>query len=177
MNPRTRSGLVLLTLVAAVGASIASSSPSAGGDISGGDGPFNVHLDADSPDSSASIEALLETTGTLGEAGGEVGLSVTFAAGSSGQVRSSVTSLATGATNEHDVFDPDAEQSFRIAIPAFEGCAGTSCGETFEVRFERLEADVTNALSLEWSVDGVASVVEAVDGEAPDGTLTFTVEP
>lgn len=173
----TRRLLILAALAAGGVATIASSVPVPAADISGGDGPFAVTLKADVPESSSSVGAVLETSGVL-EAGGEVGLSVTFPTGSAGQVRSSVTSLATGEANEHDVFDPEGEPSFRIAIPAFEGCVGTSsCGESFAVRFERLEADVTNDLSLEWSIDGLASTEDDADGSSPDGSLIFTVEP
>jgi hypothetical protein len=68
----------------------------------------------------------------------------------------------------------------QIGIQAFEGCTGTTtCGETFTVRFDRLEGEVTTKLDFDWSVYGFVSTIEAAAdsgvGETEPGTLEFEI--
>jgi hypothetical protein len=170
-----RTALVAPAVIAGLVAS-AASAPVDRADVTGAAGPFQVRLDENAPEAFLKVDAELDLESVLEAGSGEVRLTVDFPSGSVGQVLCGLASLTTGAATDTDVFDPDGQSSVSIAIGAFGGCEGPGfCGEDFEVRFERLEAEVTNPLTLEWTIEGFVSTLED-DAGASGGTLVFTVE-
>lgn len=161
--------------VVAVGlvASLAST-PSTGDGVSGASDTFTVLLDADTPDLEQRVTATLNAGVQIG-ADGEIGVTALFDDSDVGQLNVTITSDTTGESNDTAVLDPVAQPQATVGIPAFAGCDGLSaCEEALILRFERLEADVTNDLEFEWELDGFVSILDA---EAENvGTLTFTTE-
>ena len=106
---------------------------------------------------------------------GQIDLTALFDDTDVGQVNISIASDQTGEVQEAPVLDPAAQPEVSVGIAAFIGCDGLSlCNEDLVLRFDRLEADVTNELEFEWELDGFVSIL---DEEAEQiGTLTFTPE-
>ncbi len=165
---------VALVAVAVGLVASAASTPSVGDGVSGSSDTFVVLLDEGTADFEQRVLASLNAGVEIG-ADGEIELTALFDDGDVGQVNLVITSDTTGQNNETAVFDPLAQPEVTTGIPAFEGCDGLSpCEEELIIRFERLEADVTNDLEFEWQLDGFVSILDA---EAENvGTLTFTPE-
>lgn len=163
----------LLAVAVALGAS-AASTPSVGDGVSGASDTFTVLLDGAQPDFEQRVLASLNAGVEIGS-DGEIGLTAFFDESDVGQVNLVITSETTGEGSDTAVFDPLAQPEVTTGIAAFAGCDGLSaCEEELVIRFERLEADVTNEIEFEWQLDGFVSVLDA---EAENiGTLTFTPE-
>lgn len=173
-NSRPRPA-ALLAIAAGLMAS-AASTPSAGDGVSGASDRFTVLLDASTPDVEQRVRASLNAGVAIGS-DGDIGLTAFFDDGDVGQVNLNITSDTTGEVGETAVLDPAAQPEVSVGIPAFAGCDGLSpCEEELVIRFERLEADVSNALELEWELDGFVSLLDAEEAETVDSTLTFTPE-
>lgn len=154
----------------------AASTPSAGDGVSGASDTFVVLLDGSTPDFEQRVVATLNAGVAIGS-DGDIGLTALFDDGDVGQVNLSITSETTGEVGDTAVLDPAAQPEVSVGIPAFAGCDGLSlCEEELIIRFERLEADVTNELEFEWELDGFVSILDAEEAETVDSTLTFTPE-
>lgn len=165
---------IWLVVAVAVAASVASTGAPGDG-ISGASETFAVVLDESTPDFEQRVTALLDAQVQVAQ-DGQIGLTALFDDADVGQVNLSITSDTTGELGETQVLDPIAQPEVSVGIDAFVGCDGLSpCEEALIVRFERLEADVTNELEFEWELDGLVSVLDA-DADAALGTLTFTAE-
>lgn len=172
MRPSPATMLVVLAALVAA----AASSPADDSGVSGASSTFDVSLTAESPSFEQRVTALLDAQVAIAE-DGQIGLTALFGEDDIGQVQLSLVSETTGEPSEAAVLDPVAQFEVTIGITAFAGCDGLSpCKETLLVRFDRLEADVTNDLDFEWELDGYVSIADpdaTVDGNA---TLTFTAE-
>ena len=154
----------------------AASTPSTGDGVSGASSTFDVSLTADSPSFEQRVTALLDAQVAIGD-DGLIGLTALFDDADVGQVELSLVSETTGETNETSVLDPIAQPEVSIDVTAFAGCDGLSpCQEDLVIRFDRLEADVTNDLDFEWELDGFVSIVDPDATVETNGTLTFTLE-
>ena len=167
------SPLAVLAILAGLLAS-AASTPSTGDGVSGASSSFEVSLTTDTPDFEQRVTALLDAQVAVGE-DGQVGLTALFDDADVGQVQLSLVSDTTGKASETSVLDTLAQPSVSIGIAAFAGCDGLSlCAEDLVIRFERLEADVSNDLTFEWELDGFVSILDADGASETSGTLTFT---
>lgn len=166
---------ILLVVAAGLVAS-AASTPSVDDGVSGASETFTVLLTGASTSAEQRVIASLNPGVQIG-ADGEIGLTALFDDGDVGQVNLSIASETTGEFSDAPVLDPVAQPEVSVGIPAFAGCDGLSaCEEELTIRFERLEADVTNDLEFEWELDGFVSILDA-DAEAENvGEITFTPE-
>ncbi len=161
----------MLALAAGVAGTVASD-PLPPGDISGSAGPITVTLDAATPNVEKTVAATLTASGPIDT--GTVRLSADFSDGSAAQLSMGIEP-DSGDGNETQVLDTSAQPSVELAVDAFADCADSPCSQSFTVHFERLEADVVDPLTFDFTVDGAATVVDDGSGETPTGSLDLSV--
>jgi hypothetical protein len=158
--------LVRVVLTAGVGASLASTQPAAGLSAIGEE--RRALLNAATP--SLVFDATATATADVPILGGEIGLNVSVDPDASGSLLVSLRSETTGAVQEADILDPQAQGVVRVGIDAFAGCPDDdACVEDLVIELARTDDALDGDLGLDFQLDGLVDT----DGEPTTGELSL----